>query len=427
MNEQSSRSHAIFTIHLHHIKPPPDDAESDSKNSEPMVIQSKFHFVDLAGSERAKKTGATGTRLAEGISINGGLLALGNVIAALGDARLKSKHVPFRDSKITRLLQDSLGGNSMTLMIACVSPARSNMLETKNTLNYANRAKNIKNKAVVNRDPRSRQILQLRQRVKELERQLNVGGSGMKSTHTYSNDVLQQQIEQINQLQNDLNDSNEEVIKLQEKIKNLRLNLSELQDKYYSDVSVANSDLKIEKMKRMNLINKIKETYGDNIDLNIFSNGEFNENEEKEIKEQVIIMEKLKLENDRLKLDNQKLNKTIISNESREHHIVHNLHQSMAKLIKGDFTIDNNINLLPELSIIGEERESTNVILLESDDDCEEEELEDDEFEDSDDDDDDDDINGSDDNDISMSDPKKKENKKKLKETNCEKDKLKQE
>ena len=110
------------------------------------VLTAKFHFVDLAGSERLKRTGATGERAKEGISINCGLLALGNVISALGDKAKRGGHVPYRDSKLTRLLQDSLGGNSCTLMIACVSPSDQDFMETLNTLMYANRAKNIKNK-----------------------------------------------------------------------------------------------------------------------------------------------------------------------------------------------------------------------------------------------------------------------------------------
>lgn len=118
----------------------------------------KFHFVDLAGSERAKRTGATGATLKEGISINKGLLALGNVISALTDDAKKNAHVPYRDSKLTRILQDSLGGNSRTSMIACVSPAEVNFEETLNTLKYASRARNIKNKPIVNRDPNSAQI-----------------------------------------------------------------------------------------------------------------------------------------------------------------------------------------------------------------------------------------------------------------------------
>ncbi|KDN52496.1 kinesin-domain-containing protein [Tilletiaria anomala UBC 951] len=116
------------------------------------TVVSKFHFVDLAGSERLKRTAAQGERIKEGISINSGLHALGNVISALGDpvkAR-KTTHIPYRDSKLTRLLQDSLGGNAHTLMIACVSPTEYNVGETVNTLQYANRARNIKNKAELN-------------------------------------------------------------------------------------------------------------------------------------------------------------------------------------------------------------------------------------------------------------------------------------
>ncbi len=110
----------------------------------------------------------------EGISINSGLLALGNVISALGDEKRRGGHVPFRDSKITRLLQDSLGGNSKTIMIACVSPADVNFEETLNTLKYANRARNIKNKAVINRDPSSAKLDALKRRIQELESALAV-------------------------------------------------------------------------------------------------------------------------------------------------------------------------------------------------------------------------------------------------------------
>ncbi|KAA8580012.1 hypothetical protein FQN60_005547 [Etheostoma spectabile] len=155
MNAQSSRSHAIFTIHLCQVRvcsPDNDDNVTDnrlangSEINEFETLTAKFHFVDLAGSERLKRTGATGDRAKEGISINCGLLALGNVISALGDRSKRSTHVPYRDSKLTRLLQDSLGGNSQTVMIACVSPSDRDFMETLNTLKYANRARNIKNK-----------------------------------------------------------------------------------------------------------------------------------------------------------------------------------------------------------------------------------------------------------------------------------------
>ena len=172
MNASSSRSHAIFTIILSQRKLSEETASSGADDplavSEEEVITSKFHFVDLAGSERLKRTGAVGERMKEGININQGLLALGNCISALGGEK-KALHVPFRDSKITRLLQDSLGGNSKTLMIACVSPADVNADETLNTLKYANRAKNIQNKPVINRDPNSQKIDALRQRIQHME------------------------------------------------------------------------------------------------------------------------------------------------------------------------------------------------------------------------------------------------------------------
>uniref|UniRef100_A0A1I8C129 Kinesin motor domain-containing protein n=1 Tax=Meloidogyne hapla TaxID=6305 RepID=A0A1I8C129_MELHA len=165
MNQQSSRSHAIFTIRLKQTR---DD--SPRQQTELEVLHAKFHFVDLAGSERLKRTGATGDRAKEGISINSGLLALGNVISALGSGKVT--HVPYRDSKLTRLLQDSLGGNSRTLMIACASPCDVDFIETLNTLNYANRAKNIKNKIVANQDKSSKLITDLRTRIAILESQL---------------------------------------------------------------------------------------------------------------------------------------------------------------------------------------------------------------------------------------------------------------
>ncbi|KAG1189353.1 hypothetical protein G6F36_003969 [Rhizopus arrhizus] len=180
MNEKSSRSHAIFSVTLRQEKlmsgsepkrstssssrpasslsnrtrsshTPKPQQQSSSDSDEWMITVSKFHFVDLAGSERLKRTAAEGDRRKEGININAGLLALGNVISALAsDASKKKMHIPYRDSKLTRLLQDSLGGNATTLMIACVSPAEYNLAETLNTLQYANRARNIKNRSEKN-------------------------------------------------------------------------------------------------------------------------------------------------------------------------------------------------------------------------------------------------------------------------------------
>ncbi|CAM9174657.1 unnamed protein product, partial [Lampetra fluviatilis] len=131
MNAQSSCSHAIFTITI----------EQRGREDRESHCRSKLHLVDLAGSERAKRTKAVGDRLREGININRSLLALGNVISALGEegAAWRAHHVPYRDSLLTRLLQDSLGGNSLTLMVACISSADSNLEETLNTLRYADR------------------------------------------------------------------------------------------------------------------------------------------------------------------------------------------------------------------------------------------------------------------------------------------------
>merc|ERR1719341_911489 len=169
MNARSSRSHAIFTLSI----------ESRSKEDGKTLTVSKFHMVDLAGSERQKKTKAKGDRLKEGININMGLLSLGNVISALGEEnRGANSHIPYRDSKLTRLLQDSLGGNSHTLMIACVSPADSNLEETISTLRYADRARKIKNKPIVNKDPKAAELSRLRSQVQQLQLKVLEGGGG---------------------------------------------------------------------------------------------------------------------------------------------------------------------------------------------------------------------------------------------------------
>ncbi|XP_043777621.1 kinesin-like protein KIF7 isoform X1 [Cervus elaphus] len=150
LNRLSSRSHTIFTVTLEQRGRAPSRLPRPAAGQ---LLVSKFHFVDLAGSERVLKTGSTGERLKESIQINSSLLALGNVISALGDPQRRGSHIPYRDSKITRILKDSLGGNAKTMMIACVSPSSSDFDETLNTLNYASRAQNIRNRATVNWRP----------------------------------------------------------------------------------------------------------------------------------------------------------------------------------------------------------------------------------------------------------------------------------
>ncbi|KAJ5121462.1 uncharacterized protein N7515_009423 [Penicillium bovifimosum] len=164
INAKSSRSHAVFSLNLVQRKAAPNQAPStpmrekrmsmpvDSFNAgETVTVDSKLHFVDLAGSERLKNTGASGERAREGISINAGLAALGKVISQLS-SRQQGSHVSYRDSKLTRLLQDSLGGNAYTYMIACVTPAEFHLSETLNTISYAQRARAIQSK------PRIQQI-----------------------------------------------------------------------------------------------------------------------------------------------------------------------------------------------------------------------------------------------------------------------------
>ncbi|KAI6218650.1 Kinesin-like protein [Aphelenchoides fujianensis] len=163
MNEHSSRSHAIFIITIECSEPGPD--------GENHIRVGRLNLVDLAGSERQSKTGAQGERFKESTKINLSLSALGNVISALVDGG-KGSYVPYRDSKLTRLLQDSLGGNSKTVMVANVGPASFNIDETLGTLRYANRAKNIKNKPRINEDPKDALLREFQTTIADLKQKL---------------------------------------------------------------------------------------------------------------------------------------------------------------------------------------------------------------------------------------------------------------
>ncbi|OQS03551.1 hypothetical protein THRCLA_04130, partial [Thraustotheca clavata] len=163
MNDTSSRSHAICTLTMQ---------QHPASDNEPSKT-SKFHLVDLAGSERAKKTHAEGERFREGVNINKALLALGKVITCLSEKRKgKTSFVPYREAKLTRLLQDSLGGNSKTVMVACISPADVNFDETTSTLRYAEQARCIQNTAMINCNPAGDEVVYLRQQVELLKMQL---------------------------------------------------------------------------------------------------------------------------------------------------------------------------------------------------------------------------------------------------------------
>ncbi|XP_043487235.1 kinesin-like protein KIF3A [Polistes fuscatus] len=178
MNVSSSRSHAIFTITV--------ESSQLGEDGEQHVKMGKLHLVDLAGSERQSKTKASGVRLREATKINLSLSTLGNVISALVDGQ--SSHVPYRNSKLTRLLQDSLGGNSKTLMCANVSPADINYDETISTLRYANRAKNIKNRARINEDPKDALLRQFQVEIEQLRKQLEENITELSETESETED-----------------------------------------------------------------------------------------------------------------------------------------------------------------------------------------------------------------------------------------------
>ncbi|CAK4032449.1 Kinesin unc-104 [Lecanosticta acicola] len=237
MNETSSRSHAVFTLTLTQKR---HDVETNMDTEK----VAKISLVDLAGSERATSTGATGARLKEGAEINRSLSTLGRVIAALADmtsAKAKSKgaQVPYRDSVLTWLLKDSLGGNSLTAMIAAISPADINFEETLSTLRYADSAKRIKNHAVVNEDPNARMIRELKEELSQLRSKLSSGGTVAEEQYSadtplekqivsftqadgtvkkVSKAEIQDQLSQSEKLYKDLNQTWEEKLTMTEQI-----------------------------------------------------------------------------------------------------------------------------------------------------------------------------------------------------------------
>ncbi|XP_036447132.1 kinesin-like protein KIF1B isoform X8 [Colossoma macropomum] len=180
MNETSSRSHAVFTIVFTQRR---HDSETDLSTEK----VSKISLVDLAGSERADSTGAKGTRLKEGANINKSLTTLGKVISALAEVdnctskskkKKKTDFIPYRDSVLTWLLRENLGGNSRTAMVAALSPADINYDETLSTLRYADRAKQIKCNAVINEDPNAKLVRELKDEVTRLKELLRAQGLG---------------------------------------------------------------------------------------------------------------------------------------------------------------------------------------------------------------------------------------------------------
>ncbi|KAL5013425.1 hypothetical protein ScPMuIL_007695, partial [Solemya velum] len=227
MNSESSRSHAVFNIIL-------TQTLTDKLSSVSGEKVSKLSLVDLAGSERAVKTGAVGERLKEGSNINKSLTTLGLVISALADQSSKNKFVPYRDSVLTWLLKDNLGGNSKTVMVATVSPSADNYEETLSTLRYADRAKRIVNHAVVNEDPNARIIRELREEVDMLKKQLDVAQS-MKAPD------VQERLEESEKLMKEISKTWEEKLAETERIHQERHEALE-----QMGISVETSGIKVE-------------------------------------------------------------------------------------------------------------------------------------------------------------------------------------
>ncbi|KAG7189046.1 hypothetical protein KM043_008635 [Ampulex compressa] len=208
MNETSSRSHAVFTIFF-------TQQRQDSATGLVTEKVSKISLVDLAGSERADSTGAKGTRLKEGANINKSLTTLGKVISALAEIATKKKKkadfIPYRDSVLTWLLRENLGGNSKTAMIAAVSPADINYDETLSTLRYADRAKQIVCKAVVNEDANAKLIRELKEEIQKLRELLKQEGidvqEGPDGKVTYEKKEPRDEIVRANKREDDTKES----------------------------------------------------------------------------------------------------------------------------------------------------------------------------------------------------------------------------
>nr|XP_027224336.1 kinesin-II 95 kDa subunit-like [Penaeus vannamei]XP_027224340.1 kinesin-II 95 kDa subunit-like [Penaeus vannamei] len=250
MNVHSSRSHAIFIITI-------ECSDVDEKGRGHIRV-GKLNLVDLAGSERQSKTGTVGDRLKEATKINLSLSALGNVISALVDG--KSTHIPYRDSKLTRLLQDSLGGNSKTIMVANIGPASYNYDETITTLRYANRAKNIKNKPKINEDPKDAILREYQQELARLKAQLTQrGGKKKKKKKQAEGDVDEAEeeeessvdMETILQQEKDLEDE-------RNRIQNDQHMIEEEKQQYLMDMKNKEAEIVAAKEAQEKLMGRIK-------------------------------------------------------------------------------------------------------------------------------------------------------------------------
>ena len=306
MNDQSSRSHSLFTVYL--------EIEENGK-----IRSGKLNLVDLAGSERVGKTNATGQTFDEGKKINLSLTALGSVIDALS---FNKKYIPYKDSKLTRLLADSLGGNTKTVMFANISPASYNYDETVGTLRYASRAKLIKNAPKVNEDPKDALLRQYEEEIKKLKEQLENGGGSV--TQKVIKKVKKKKKKENNENNNNSDDNDDEgdesdnngdgyddfalVMDDPEK-KELREKLAELEknllDNKKLEISEQNVKGDTEEIKK-----KIKEQEEENRKFKEYREQQLKQSEEMEIKLKKLEEDKKK-EEENLKNDVSKLQQKI--------------------------------------------------------------------------------------------------------------------
>ncbi len=305
MNDQSSRSHSLFTVYL--------EIEEKGENNNSRIKSGKLNLVDLAGSERVGKTNATGQTFDEGKKINLSLTALGSVIDALSQNR---KYIPYKDSKLTRLLADSLGGNTKTVMFANISPASYNYDETLGTLRYASRAKLIKNAPVVNEDPKDALLRKYEEEIKALKEKLANGGN--------INDVLEEVSEESDDRDDaEVEEENKQIVKNFKKKKSVYLGddpekialmakIAELEKNLIDNVKLEDAEVREgeEKLNKNELAKRIKEQEEKNKQFKEYREKQMKENEEIENKMKKLQEQKEK-EEELLKNDANKLQEKI--------------------------------------------------------------------------------------------------------------------
>ena len=313
MNDQSSRSHSLFTVYL--------EIEEKGGDGNGRIKSGKLNLVDLAGSERVGKTNATGQTFDEGKKINLSLTALGNVIDALSSNR---KHIPYKDSKLTRLLADSLGGNTKTVMFANVSPASYNYEETIGTLRYASRAKLIKNAPKVNEDPKDALLRKYEEEIKALKEQLANGGGDIGTIDEYGDEEDEEEDEggeeeneekpkkkkKLKKKKSEYGDDFVQVVDDPEKAA-LMAKIAELEKNMIDNKKLEDAEVKkIETLDKEEMEKKMKEQEEENKKFKEYREKQMKENEEMEKKMKKLQEQKAK-EEELLKNDVNKLQEKI--------------------------------------------------------------------------------------------------------------------